>query len=454
MASLFHSSWPKEIRLLDAGAGVGALCNAFLDRLQEDRCQSESVVVAAYEIDDYLREKLEGIFICRTAISDIVTQIKPDDFILDAVRQISSGRTPKYTHAILNPPYKKISSASDHRSLLRHVGIETVNLYSAFVALSIHLLANQGQLVAIIPRSFCNGPYYKSFRELVLRFTAIRHIHLFDTRNKAFRDDKVLQENIIIVLEKGAEQGTVTVSTSSDDTFTDLQERTILFDEILNPRDAELFFHIPTNGDPGFAEACPRFNSALSDLFLEVSTGPVVDFRVKEHLCLNAEDTAVPLLYPGHFNGNAIDWPKSDFKKPNAIKVNHETQRWLYPSGFYSVVRRFSSKEEKKRIYASVVNPHSFQKYTMLGFENHLNVFHTRKRGLLPPVAFGLTAFLNSTVVDRHFRRFNGHTQVNATDLRTLKYPDLKTLTAIGEKAMSYKFASQDEIDEMVATHS
>jgi adenine-specific DNA-methyltransferase len=31
-------------------------------------------------------------------------------------------------------------------------------------------------------------------------------------------------------------------------------------------------------------------------------------------------------------------------------------------------------------------------------------------------------------VVDQYIRRFSGHTQVNATDLRTLSYPDRKTL--------------------------
>lgn len=61
--------------------------------------------------------------------------------------------------------------------------------------------------MAIIPRSFCNGPYYRPFREFVLKHAAIRHMHLFESRNKAFKDDDVLQENIIIWLERGGQQG-------------------------------------------------------------------------------------------------------------------------------------------------------------------------------------------------------------------------------------------------------
>ena len=45
--------------------------------------------------------------------------------------------------------------------------------------------------------------------------------------------------------------------------------------------------------------------------------------------------------------------------------------------------------------------------------------------------------FLNTTAVDDNFRRFNGHTQVNATDLRLMKYPDRNTLMALGKWAQS-----------------
>ena len=59
-----------------------------------------------------------------------------------------------YDLAILNPPYKKISSDSRHRKLLSSLSIETSNLYSAFMALSILHLREGGQMVAIVPRSF------------------------------------------------------------------------------------------------------------------------------------------------------------------------------------------------------------------------------------------------------------------------------------------------------------
>ena len=86
------------------------------------------------------------------------------------------------------------------------MGVETVNLYSGFLALSIELLEREGELVAIVPRSFCNGPYYKPFRYLMLKRTAIVSIHLFDARDSAFAADNVLQENVIIHLQKGVSQ--------------------------------------------------------------------------------------------------------------------------------------------------------------------------------------------------------------------------------------------------------
>jgi adenine-specific DNA-methyltransferase len=67
-------------------------------------------------------------------------------------------------------------------------------------------------------------------------------------------------------------------------------------------------------------------------------------------------------------------------------------------------------------------------------------------------LAVGLYAFLNSTFVDQYFRRFSGHTQVNATDLRSFAYPDRETLQRIGREIKAVEI-SQDAIDQLVTKH-
>ncbi len=67
-----------------------------------------------------------------------------------------------------------------------------------------------------------------------------------------------------------------------------------------------------------------------------------------------------------------------------------------------------------------------------VAIENHLNVFHVDGAGLDPLVAAGLVAFLNSAPADRFVRLFSGHTQINAGDLRNLRYPSLEQLRQIG----------------------
>ena len=310
----------------------------------------------------------------------------------------------------------------------------------------------RSQVVAIIPRSFCNGPYYKPFRNYILENSAICHIHLFKSRNKTFSDDKVLQENIIIRLEKSGNQGEVTITTSTDDTYSDIVSHSYPFDQIVFPDDAERFIHVPTSPEISAIELQPLICYTLADLGINVSTGPVVDFRLKSFLHNMPKLGTVPLLYPGHFNGQSVIWPIENFKKPNAIECNDRTEKWLYPTGSYCVVRRFSSKEEKRRIVASVVDPVVFNGATRLGFENHLNVFHENKQGLSEPLAHGLAVFLNTTAVDLHFRRFNGHTQVNATDLKLMKYPTRDILIKLGSWAMKQRSLTQEMIDSKLKT--
>jgi adenine-specific DNA-methyltransferase len=176
-----------------------------------------------------------------------------------------------------------------------------------------------------------------------------------------------------------------------------------------------------------------------------------VDFRLKNSLRQEPQKGAVPLVYPCHFDAGTVHWPKPQSRKPNAILDNDETRHWLVPTGVYLLTKRFTSKEERRRLVACLFDPDNV-KAKWLGFENHLNYFHANGRGLDRNLAVGLFAFLNSTVVDQYFRRFSGHTQVNASDLRKLVYPDRATLYAMGIELKSLDLP-QEELDELVINH-
>lgn len=448
MASMFNSLAGKNIKLLDAGAGIGSLTAAFTERAACEK--ANSLDCEAWELDPKLHEPLAATL---KACGDLMEEnagkfsslIRSEDFILAFTDLFAKENT----HAILNPPYKKISSASAHRHALRECGIETANLYSAFVALALTALTDQGELVAITPRSFCNGPYFRPFRELILAKSALVQIHVFESRTQAFQGDEVLQENVIFHLVKGAKQGSVIVSSSEDATFSDLRTKTTSFDEIVLANDREKIFHLATEEDKAETTAAmERYSYTLEDLGLGVSTGPVVDFRMRDHLCAEAGSDRAPMVHSHHFEAGFVVHPKFEAKKPNFIQVNDETRKWLMPTGCYVVVRRLSSKEERRRIVPAVFTPNAATG-DLVGFDNKTNIVHQSKKGMDRDVAKGMAIYLGSTFADQWLRKFSGHTQVNAGDLRALRYPDLKTLAAWGRK-IDTALPSQEEIDHLV----
>lgn len=457
MASLFSTVDRREIHLLDPGAGIGSLTAAFVQRVCEEQTP-HYLSITAYEVDPNLAVALQTTLedctkLAQTHGVDFAYEVLPFDFIEHATEVLSGGlfgKPTSFTHVIANPPYKKINSQSAHRLQLRGVGIEATNLYAAFLALSVRLLAPGGELVAITPRSFCNGPYFLPFRKLLLESMSIRRIHTFEARDAAFREDDVLQENIIFSAAKTDQQAEVQLSSSHGLALDGVQVRSAPLDEVLHSDDPELILHIPaTDEDAAIIRIVKSLGHTLRDLGLTVSTGQVVDFRFRAHLHQAQTQATVPLIYPAHIQDGYVTWPKTNGRKPNAIDDTAEIRKWLMPQGYYTLTRRFSSKEEKRRIFASVYDPARVQT-DRVGFENHLNVFHRQGNGLAPALARGLALYLNSTVVDRFFRLFNGHTQVNATDLRMLPYPSLDILTALGKQAPSDRLPSQEAIDALV----
>jgi adenine-specific DNA-methyltransferase len=459
MASMFDCT-KSHIRILDPGAGTGSLSAALVRAMCQRPHGPASLALTAYEVDplliDYLRETLDRCqATCEMRGISFQGRLVPYDFLEAGASTFAGdlfkrGEPERFDCAILNPPYRKIRTESRERRLLRALGLETTNMYAGFVAVAARLLEPTGEMVAITPRSFCNGPYFEPFRRYFLRQMRFRRIHVFDTRDSAFADDKVLQENVVFHAVKSQEiNPDVIVSASAGPGDVGLRMRTIQHDELVRPSDHHAFIHIvPEEDAEPTRQRIKSLAATLSDLGLMVSTGRVVDFRARALLRAQPGENTVPLIYSCHLEDGFVEWPNGGTRKPNALALGPRTEELVIPKGYYVLTKRFSAKEERRRIVAAVYDPTRVTA-AQVAFENHLNYFHARGAGLPVTVAKGLVAYLNSTVVDTYFRQFSGHTQVNASDLRSLPYPAWSALIDLG-KRIGKKYPPQEDLDRLV----
>jgi adenine-specific DNA-methyltransferase len=337
---------PAHVRLLDAGVGAGALTAALVRRACQRGSGVQRIDILAYEIDSHILPALRRTMDeceahCRANNIVFKVTVKQADFIQEMSNSLRGGLfstpLPAINIALVNPPYKKIQTNSPERLALHAVGLETSNLYTGFVGLLARVLEEGGQLVAITPRSFCNGPYFRPFREDFLRQMRLHRLHVYESRTATFQTDEVLQENIAFHAVKGGTQpGKLIVSSSKGATASQVISKRVSFNDIVHPHDAERVIHIPSETEHRDAKAAlVNLPASLKTLGVSVSTGPVVDFRLKEALRDEPSKGTVPLLYPSHFQGGALQWPKLNARKPNAILDNALTRPWLVPAGLY-----------------------------------------------------------------------------------------------------------------------
>lgn len=435
MSGMIENINKENVSILDPGCGLGILSICAIWNIVKEYPEVRSITVDLYEIDNKLINRLKKIFnklkiLCEKKGIVVQANIINDDFIEEGIKCIKSKSDKVYDICILNPPYSKIETNSEIDKILKSVDIDVPNLYAAFVAISGQLLAQNGQLIAITPRSFCNGMYFTKFRRLIFENMKLMKIHLFDSRENCFSKDNVLQEVVIYKCKNTTSEHNVIVSHSKDDKFEDYIEREDVISKIIDSEDEHLFIKIlKDNDDDNIVDLIDSMPCSLEEIGLSVSTGPVVDFRVREGLLTKEMIIgAVPSIFPEHFNDISIEWPLVGIKKKyNYIFPDETVKNQLRANGNYVLVKRFTSKEEAKRVVARVWNKENTT-MEVIGIDNKLNYYHINKSGFKLELAIGLARYLNSNIVDRWFRTISGSTQVNVTDLKKLRYPNQDTL--------------------------
>ena len=457
MAEMFDFTYcGEEVSVLDPGAGTGILTVAFVDRLLKEKA-GICVRITCYETDSEVLPVLENNleFLEKLYSNRVNYRIIEDDYILsqsnDFQENLLAKTNPeKYDYVIGNPPYLRVMRDDPSAIAMPKVVHGAPNLYFLFASMSLFNLKNDAQMVYIIPRSWTSGAYFKAFREFFLTVGKIESIHLFVSRDKVFNAEQVLQETMIIKVKKTSEKPKNVLITSSDSSadFENVTKLRVPYDAVVSGE--ELYVYLPTSeADINVIKKINMYHTTMPEEGLKMKTGIVVDFRQWEELRKEPGENTLPLFYSQHIrdgrvnhqpSGKEYDWIVDE--KPGLIQKNKN----------YVFIKRFTSKEERRRLQCGVYSPSDFQEYKYIGTQNKINFVDKVDGGEMDTqTTYGIYALLNSTLFDMYYRILNGSTQVNSTEINSMPIPPVDLIKEIGEQVLMSKDLSTDNCDRIIS---
>ncbi|WP_295876706.1 Eco57I restriction-modification methylase domain-containing protein [uncultured Akkermansia sp.] len=442
----------QKLSILDPGAGSGILSIALLERLQAFSTIKE-IRLVCYENDPnvvgLLRSNLE--MACSQSTKKITCKIVSDNYILSQevdynLRLKTNPEPDKYDLVIGNPPYMKIAKDAPEALAMPDVCYGSPNLYFLFASMSMFNLRDNGEMVYIIPRSWTSGAYFKRFRQKFLGEGILKHIHLFVSRDKVFEKERVLQETIIIKVKKAhSKSRTVVITTTQSNA--DFSQKTIFeapYSAVVSGADSYVCL-ITSADEAETLNSLNRWENTLPSIGLKMKTGLTVDFRNREALRDKAEECAVPLFYSQHIQNGKVVFPVG---KEHEYLVTKQ-RGLLQPNKNYLFVKRFTSKEERRRLQCGVYLARSYPEYSEISTQNKIN-FIDGMHDLSECVVYGLYVLFNSTVYDCYYRILNGSTQVNSTEVNSMPIPSMDVIEAMGKELIAAHDMSETVCDSIL----
>lgn len=420
----------------DHGAGTGLLCATVMAyALSKQSNISQPLSVHAYEIDEQLHSAFgdsmaEIAFYAQGLLNSAPNVSLNGDFMEMATTIFSPEFEGFLDTAILNPPYQKLNQTTEFAQLMRKHLVATPNVYAAFIALSVMMLKPGGQLVAIVPRSFCNGTYFKAFRTWLKAAGSIDWFVRYRCRSNLFRSDNVLQENVTFRFTRGVPQlDRIRVSLCESPEHPPVYESMVPTRDIL-PADSDIIF-VP--GDQTELASLHKMRGlpfSAKEWGINFSTGKLEDFRVRELLHHEPLATSwAPVIYSQHWERgqNKLHWSPSIKGKPACVELTEKSKTKVIPRGNYVCIKRISANDDRSgRCHPVALLDNNPMPGDYWAIDNHIQVISgLDEQPLTREDAIALTEYLLSDHIDHTLRVVSGTTQLNINDLLQIRYPKL-----------------------------
>jgi len=457
MSSLSRNSG-DVISILDPGAGSGILSAAIIGVLIEKG--AKKIYLDVYENNPdilfLLRENLHIVQqIAQNSGVEMYFNVFEGNFITEnQFAWTGLILNQKYDIVIANPPYKKIGKDDVEANIMQDIVYGQPNLYFLFMAMGTQLLKRGGECIYIVPRSFSSGLYFTAFRNYFLNRVQITNLHLFTSREAVGGSkDSVLQETVILrAIKENVHLPIIEITESTDDDCYIANRYSVAYDTCIKDDDNSFLFFPTSKEDAQVLDFVNQWPASLPELGYRMKTGIVVDFRETTWMRTDCNEAVIPLLWAHNFHENRVRFPVEVSGKPQYLLNTRETNRLKMKKGNYLLLKRFTSKEERKRIQCALLFEEDFPTYDMISTENHLNYITKLNGRMSREEMFGLFAVLNSSYMDRYFRILNGSTQVNANEINAIPFPESNDLVQIGRAAMHITSLTDTGCDDILET--
>lgn len=236
-------------------------------------------------------------------------------------------------------------------------------------------------------------------------------------------------------------------STESNRDFKKLQKLKVPTSLVVGNDENHYVFLITTEEEKSFLERLSVFHETLPSLGLRMKTGLTVDFRERQYLLDAPAADAVPMFFSQHLKEGRIVFPIG--KHGEYLRKGKASL--FQPNSNYLFVKRFTAKEEPRRLQCSIYLHTDFPNYTEISTQNKINFITCKEqKNLSESMVYGLYCLFNSTLYDRYYRILNGSTQVNSTEVNTMPMPGIAALEYMGQRLQALSDLTESRCNEVL----
>ena len=460
MAKLCDIPSKEIIYVLDPGAGTGILSAAIVEKICRDMYDvAKEIHLDCYENNSdftpMLKKSLEAIRKkCRRDFGiKLIYKIYEESFLASCVDSyrfsLFSESEKKYDIIIMNPPEEQLEKTSAEAAAFEDICTSDTEASALFAALGAVMLAEGGQMCALLPIQTAYGAYLAKFRKKILSTLSLERLHMFTKKPKGKYDADILRKSMIFKW-RNAPQTEKIVLSASYDYGTDENVRVLPpldYNTIVRGEDKSILL-IKSEDELEIYNYVSSQPATLSSLGLKMKTGLTLESRYPDLVRDTYTEDTLPLITPSCISGGRIKFPvpnrKNQFIVPRIPSLMQKNKNMLF-------IKRVPAKSDGRRFICGLYLASQFPKIRYISTNNKLNYLdYEGEREMDAKMLYGVYAVLSSILYERYCAMITSSTQINAKDYADLPMPSEETLLAIGTKLASVNDLSLRSCDLIV----